>query len=207
MRTKLVSAIGAVVALGVVGIAVVLGVQQYQHKQRLAAFQVLIQEGSGQAEATLGMIFAKSILTTQISAECERYVQVRRDYIAKVAASEDISSAPEVRQEYVSLLNAESELMMSVGTAMTSLNHATQIIGKEFEGQASKADYCIALENSRKDSSVVRDEAQSVLSLEKHLKSTCSTHGLACEPVFAKYEKDFNKTFEDAGPGYGCPQR
>jgi Zn-dependent alcohol dehydrogenase len=188
--------IEGMIGLGIVGVAVVLGVQQYQHRQRLAAFQTLVREGSGQAAASLGMINAGSMDVSKIKPECDRFVQTQRDLIAKVVAV-DMSNAPEEQQEYVTLLNAENDLMMAVGA-----DEKTELRTLKMYYTAPVGEYCNALRNQRDRRSSVREKAKTVFTLEKKFQATCVTRGLTCEPEFMKYQQNFAKEFNDEDVQY-----
>jgi hypothetical protein len=194
MKTKWVWVIGTVVALGVVGVAVALGVQSYQHKHRLAAFQMLIREGSGQAEASLGMISAKGFAMKMVEPECERFAQAQRDFIAKVAAA-NMSDAPEVQREYVALLNAEEDLMGTIGAVENNGLKWLSDSGGSILGEVSRADACNQGRYFKDQIPTFMENMKNVSILEHNFQATCSKHGLAYEPVFSKYQEHFAEHF------------
>lgn len=192
MNTRKMLTIG-VVALVLVGVALFLGFRQLQRKERLAAFQTFTREGSAKAEATLGMISADSISLSQIKPECERFVEENRGLIEKVTAL-DTSDAPELQNQYVTLLTAEDDLMMSIGNE------------GDFERRQAKEDLLNPNETNKESCSwarglqdvkaEVRDKAQKVLALEQQFQSTCVAHALSCEPTFAKHGQYLAEDFK-----------
>lgn len=115
MNTKKASAIG-IIALAVVGVSASLGFHKFQQNKKLSAFQALVKQGSGQAESILGMISADSMQMPEIKPECKRFVEESRHLIERGEAS-DMSDANELKDRYISLLTAEDDLMMGVGSA------------------------------------------------------------------------------------------
>jgi hypothetical protein len=198
-----------ILALVVVGVAVVIGVHQYQHKQKLAAFQTLIREDSGQAEASLGTITAREGTQGIRQAERERFIQAQRDFIAQVAAA-DMSDTPEVQREYVALLESEEQLMLTIGATEQSEFQTLQVVEDESHLKVSQEYACNQAMDFRDHMSTVMEDMKKVSKLEHNFQATCSKHGLAYEPVLSKYQVYFPKYFDngqnDKALWYLCPR-
>lgn len=208
MNTRKMWTIG-ILALVVVGVAVVIGVHQYQHKQKLATFQTLIREDSGQADASLGMITARDSTQGIRQTERDRLIQTQRDFIAKVAAA-DMSDHPEVQREFVALLESEEQLMLSIGATEQSEFQSLKVEDDEMTGKASQEYACNQAMDFRDHMSTVMEDMKNVSTLEHSFQATCSKHSLAYEPVFSKYQEYFPKYFDkgqnDKAIWYLCPR-
>jgi len=188
-----------IVALALISVVACFGLRQYQQMKRLAAFQALIREGSGQAESILGALSSEdSIPPGKIQPECEKSVQERRELIEKVAAS-DMSNVAELQTEYIALLTAENDLIMKIGAAQNDVVYEASRIEQE-----SVEEECSLARMTMEDNAKVRDKANNVLALEQKFKEACARHGLTCEPTFAKYGKFMSDSFEAREMPYHC---
>jgi uncharacterized membrane protein YvbJ len=198
MTRRNVRVIWAVLVIGLVGIALVFGVQHYHHKQRLALFQTLIREGSGQAKATLSTVSMGSIYIDEEAAECVRFTKAQRDLVAKVAAA-DMSDAPEVQSEYIDLLNTESDLMLKMREYDdTKIPVLKTCIFKP------RAQCCYVERQKEKLHISVMEQASNVFSLEQKFASTCVKNNLAFEPIFKEYEEQYFVKNNSPNTFYGC---
>lgn len=169
-------------------IALRVGLRERERARELAAFQDLVREGGGQADATLGMIMAPSIAISKIDPETDKFVQVNRELIARVGAA-NVPDFLNLQREYVLLLNARSDFMMQAGRSANS-----ELYFLKVSAGAEKGDGCHACRSANEDSSSAWHKAENVWALEQQFQTSCSSQTIICEPAFLKYKNQFAKS-------------